>query len=301
MRIKVCPKLRPVVLAALMTLLPPNHASCNEIDDFLGKVHNVVDAYSARIRESNIEVRKAGMDYIPSTDPLAGNLGPGPKAYAKKALTGVIGADISNKQVVENLSEDQKKSLRIVLDSWKDEVVAKSQPLRNANQTLTVLKKKAADPNITESEQASLQEAIALQQDKLDTMYRELQDKTSILASGMTLVGTNLAPTKPNPFDGVWRTSWGTIEIDVDKNGITRGDYTYKNAAKNTVVGSMQGKVTGGVFNVERWTERCGKNNASGKATLKISADGKHFSGPWSTVEGTTYVPSGTWKGDKLQ
>ncbi len=296
---------KTMCLFTLISLFMPYqaHAQFDEIDKAISNAQKAIDAYQDRIIQENIEVNKAGMDRVPEVPaPLAGNIGAGPRAYAKQSLDGVVGGDISNKQTLDNLGDDQKKSLKVVLDSWKDEVVTDSNALRQARNTLATLKKQAANPNNTHGQQEALDNALAMQQEKVDELFNKLERQTTILATGLNYVGTSLSKKSgsQNAFNGEWKTSWGSIMITVANDGSARGDYSYRNANKHVVTGSLKGMVNDTVFNVSEWTEQYKDEKASGKATLTLSADGKHFSGPWSTLQGETYVKSGIWKGDKV-
>ncbi len=101
-------------------------------------------------------------------------------------------------------------------------------------------------------------------------------------------------------FDGVWKTSWGEMQIAVDEQGTAVGRYTYRADRGSKVIGTLIGQVSGHVLRVSRWTEIIPRvKKASGEAIWTLSDNGTHFEGPWRTTVGSTYVRSGVWKADR--
>ena len=95
-------------------------------------------------------------------------------------------------------------------------------------------------------------------------------------------------------FSGLWYSNFGDVKLTQKADGTTRGSFDYK------VDGTIEGKVTGGVF-VFEWIQpgdfQVGRRDVSGKGYFVISDDGLEFTGQWGY--GENYTGGGEWKGTK--
>lgn len=103
-------------------------------------------------------------------------------------------------------------------------------------------------------------------------------------------------------FNGVWKTAFGDLTLNVAADGSTTGSYEYRLKTGGVVEGELVGQADGYILRVTRWTETlAGAKDAHGTAELKMNSEGTEFNGPWKTIKGKTAVPSGTWSGTLIR
>jgi|GEM_PF-2296053 len=120
----------------------------------------------------------------------------------------------------------------------------------------------------------------------------------SLVAAGALFTGADLA------FAGqssVWTTSYGDLSISIDNKKVI-GNYTYTAGAE--ITGEFQGTILYGYWKEDDNTDVCGPNNEwDGTFAFSFSADGKSFTGTWSTCSSSTDIPytlnpnDGGWDG----
>lgn len=103
-----------------------------------------------------------------------------------------------------------------------------------------------------------------------------------------------------HPFNGRWKTTWGTMDLRISDDGSANGTYSYKSTKGVAVRGTLKGRVVGDyTLEVTRWTESVPGEFAAGTGTMTITADGKSFMGDYVTTEGET--GNGEWSGERIK
>lgn len=276
------------------------HADPEQLMDQALQVADKVQKYYRELDKVLWQERN-DLDHMPAPlDVDASNIGPGPIAYVTQSFQGT---DLARKVFLRDTWLAEARDLNTKLDKAEADLRARRAQLAGKTRDVaTVDENGDSHFSFSDPALARIDSEIALLQERIQELARNEQDLLDRVAVGSSVIQTEKRKARAftqHPFNGVWDTTWGRLNLKVDAEGVAQGTYSYKTKSGRTVRGTIQGRLKGDVLKVSRWTETLPDEFAAGTGTMTLQPGGKRFVGQYETTEGKT--GSGQWSGDKVK
>lgn len=290
-----------IALAFLLCLqAAPVHADQEQLMDQALQAADKVQNYYLELNKVLWQERN-DLDHMPAPlDVDASNIGPGPIAYVERAFQGT---DLARKVFLRDTWLAEAQDLNSKLEKAEAALRARRAQLAGKTRDVaTVDENGDSHFSFSDPALARIDAEIARLQERIEGLARSEQDVLERVAVGSSVIQTQKRKARAftqHPFNGVWDTTWGRLNLKIDGQGVAQGTYSYKTKSGRTVKGTIQGRLEGDVLKVSRWTETLPDEFAAGTGTMTLKPGGKRFVGEYQTTEGKT--GNGQWSGDKVK